>query len=121
MSEIGFPFRLDSTGRTAGATGDEHVRQMIEQVLFTSPGERVNRATFGSGLLNLVFAPAGAEVVTAAQMQTQGALQHELGETIQIRAVDVAVNDNVLTVEISYVIRQTGTDGQAHFMVEIPR
>jgi phage baseplate assembly protein W len=120
MSAIAFPFRLDRTGRTARATPDAHVREMIEQVLFTSPGERVNRPLFGSGLVGLVFAPAGPEVVAAAQMQTQGALQHALDEVVQIRAVAVDTKDNVLTIAISYLVRETGTEGVARFTAERP-
>ena len=55
--EIDYPYRFDGRGRTAQTGADDHIRDLIEQVLFTSPGERVNRPTFGSGVLQLVFAP----------------------------------------------------------------
>jgi phage baseplate assembly protein W len=90
-------------------------------VLLTSPGERVNRPQFGSGLLDLVFAPATPEVMAAARMRTQGALQQELDQTVQIRAVDIATVDNVLTVAVAYVVRATGVDASARFVVEIPK
>ena len=54
---IAFPLAFDGTGRTALADRDAHIRQMIEQLLFTEPGERVMRPTFGCALLQLVFAP----------------------------------------------------------------
>jgi phage baseplate assembly protein W len=73
--EIRFPFGFNGRGRTAEADGDAHLRQLIEQVLFTYPGERVNRPDFGSGLMQLVFAPSGEELATAAQFLVQGALQ----------------------------------------------
>jgi len=57
MTEIAFPFRLDSRGRTAGADADAHIQDLVAQVLFTAPGERVNRPAFGSGLMQLAFAP----------------------------------------------------------------
>ncbi len=63
MTQLDFPYRISATGRSA-TTGDaDHVRDLIEQVLFTAPGERVMRPDFGSGLLALVFdlAIRGAE------------------------------------------------------------
>ena len=51
--EIAYPFHVDGRGRSAPADANEHIRQMIEQVLFTAPGERVNRPEFGTGLLQL--------------------------------------------------------------------
>ena len=74
-----FPFAFDSRGRTGDATEEEHIRQLIEQLLFTSPGERVNRPTFGSGLLQLLFAPNSPELGAATQMLVQSALQQWLG------------------------------------------
>ena len=52
---------------------------MIEQVLFTMPGERVNRPDFGSGVMQLVFAPASDEMATAAEFLVRGNLQQWLG------------------------------------------
>ena len=52
---LDFPYHFDSHGRTAAIDYDAHIRDLIEQVLFTAPGERVNRPDFGSGLLRLVF------------------------------------------------------------------
>jgi phage baseplate assembly protein W len=60
MTNIDFPYRFDGHGRTATAQRDQHLRNLIEQVLFTSPGERVMRPDFGSGLLALVFEPNGS-------------------------------------------------------------
>ena len=58
---IDYPFHVGGGGRTAGTNDDDYVRDLVEQVLFTAPGERVNRPTFGSGILRLVFEPASAE------------------------------------------------------------
>ena len=55
-TSVNFPYQLDGRGRTRDARGS-YVRQLVEQVLFTSPGERVNLPDFGSGLLQLPFAP----------------------------------------------------------------
>ena len=87
--QIDYPFHLDGRGRTALTSDDDHIRDLIEQVLFTTPGERVNRPTFGTGLMQLVFAPNSDELATATQFLIQGALQQWLGDLIQIEAVQV--------------------------------
>ena len=46
----------------AATSDDDHIRDLIEQVLFTSPGERVMRPDFGAGLLALVFEPNSVEL-----------------------------------------------------------
>ena len=103
--QIDYPFHFDERGRTAGTQGDEHIRDLIEQVLFTSPGERVNRPTFGSGLLQLVFAPNSDTLAAATQMSVQGALQQWLGDLIQVESVEVTNVDSTLGVSIQYIIR----------------
>ncbi|MGE6761502.1 hypothetical protein D7X55_17140 [Corallococcus sp. AB049A] len=105
--QIGFPFRIDGRGRTADADLDTHVRHLIEQVLFTAPGERVNRPTFGTGLSQLVFAPNSGELATATQFLVQGALQQFLGDLIQVEAVDVLSVEGTLQVTVRYVVRRT--------------
>lgn len=102
--DIAFPFHLDSRGRTATADLDEHVRHLIEQVLFTQPGERVNRPTFGCGLQQLLFAPNSPELASATQFLVQGALQQWLGDVIQVQSVDIRAQDETLTVTIAYVV-----------------
>ena len=80
--QLDFPYRIDARGRTAETDDDAHMRDLIEQVLFTAPGERVNRPTFGSGLLALVFEPNGEALAAATEHAVQGALQLWLGELI---------------------------------------
>lgn len=91
---------------TATTTSDnEHIEQMIEQVLFTSPGERVNRPTFGTGLNQLVFAPLSDELATATQMLVQGALQQWLGDLINVVSVQVTSQDSSLNVQVAYTVK----------------
>jgi phage baseplate assembly protein W len=78
---------------------------MIELVLFTSPGERVNRPTFGSGVMQLVFTPNSPTVAAALQLAVQGALQLWLGDLIQVDDVTATAEDSTLSVSISYVNR----------------
>ena len=65
MSQLDYPYGIDGRGRTAATSQTDHIRDLIEQVLFTVPGERVNRPSFGSGLLQLVFAANSIELATA--------------------------------------------------------
>ncbi|WP_370949865.1 GPW/gp25 family protein [Amycolatopsis sp. cg5] len=108
-TDLAFPFRADGRGRTADTGYDDHVRDMIEQLLFTSPGERVMRPDFGCGLLDLVFAPNSPEFASALQLSIQASLQRWLGDVIDIEALEVVSEDNVLRVHLGYVVRPTGT------------
>jgi phage baseplate assembly protein W len=112
---IDFPFHFDERGRTAGTDDDDHIRDMIEQVLFTSPGERVNRPTFGSGLMQLVFQPNSEELATSTQFLVQGALQQWLGDLIQVDQVQVESEDSSLRVTIVYTVRRTQQQQVAQF------
>ncbi len=102
--QIDYPFHIDGRGRTACTDQDAHIRDMIEQVLFTSPGERVNRPDFGSGLMQLVFAPNSDELATATQFLVQGALQQWLGDLIQVEAVEAESEESTLRVTVRYTI-----------------
>ena len=112
---IDFPFRFDARGRTAEAADDKHIRDMIEQFLFTSPGERVNRPDFGSGLMGLVFAPNSRELVAALKFTMQAALQRYLGDVIQVQGLDIVSADSSLTIDIQYSILATGQVSAAQF------
>lgn len=115
---IKFPFQFDNRGRTALTDDDDHIRDMIQQVLFTSPGERVNRPTFGSGLMQLVFEPNSEELITTTQYLVQGALQQWLGDLIEVNAVSVESNDSTLSVTVQYIIRRTQQKMVAQFQRE---
>lgn len=117
---IDFPFGFDNRGRTAAARDDDHVRDMIEQLLFTNPGERVNRPDFGSGLLQLVFAPNSPELAAALQFTVQASLQRWLGDVIDVGALEVTSEDASLRVDLSYTIRATGDRHSESFMRSVP-
>jgi len=105
---IGFPFSFNGHGRTVTADDPAHVRQMIEQVLFTNPGERVNCPDFGSGLLQLVFAPNSDSLAAALQANIGASLHRWLDDLIDVRQLDVVNQDSTLTITISYVLLMTG-------------
>jgi uncharacterized protein len=107
-ADIAFPFAVDGRGRTAGSDYQAHVRDMIELLLFTAPGERVMQPDFGCGLLNLTFEPNSPELAATLQISIQAQLQRWLGDIITAVALDVTSTGDVLRVTISYVVRATG-------------
>lgn len=116
---IAYPFHIDHRGRTAEVDGDRHIRDLIEQVLFTSPGERVNRPTFGSGLMQLVFAPNSEALAAATQIALQGALQQFLGDSIQVESLEVSSREASLRVQIAYYVRRSQERQVAEFTRQV--
>lgn len=110
-----FPLSFDRRGRTTEANDDDHIRDMIEQFLFTNPGDRVNRPDFGSGLLQLVFAPNSPELAAALQLTIQAGLQQWLGDVIQVQALEVTSDDATVRVNIKYTVRRTQENRAASF------
>jgi Bacteriophage baseplate protein W len=101
---LDFPYHFDGRGRTAATDRDDHIRDLIEQVLFTAPGERVMRPDFGSGLLAFVFEPNSTTLAATTQILVQGALQEHLSHLIAVQAVDVRNEDAVLRVDVRYTV-----------------
>jgi len=120
VTQVDFPFHVDGRGRTASATDQDHVRDLIEQVLFTSPGERVNRPTFGSGLLQMVFGPNSDQMAAATQFLVQGAIQQWLGDVVQVDRVDVEAEDSTLRVSVQYTDLRTRQSSIATFGGTVP-
>jgi Bacteriophage baseplate protein W len=114
---IAFPWRFDRRGRTAEATNDEHLLQMIELLLLTNPGERVNRPDFGSGLQQLVFAPNSPELAATVQYTMQAALQRYLGDVIALVSLNVTSQDAKLLIDLAYTVRSSGVSATAQFVV----
>lgn len=117
--QIHYPFNIDGRGRTATANEDDHIRQLIEQVLFTTPGERVNRPTFGTGLQQLVFAPNSDELASAVEFLVQGALQEWLGDLVQVEDVTVQSEETQLQIAIQYLVRRNQQRQVAQFSQDI--
>jgi phage baseplate assembly protein W len=103
-----YPFHLDGRGRSATTEVDDHVRDLIRQVLFTNPGERVNRPHFGCGLKRLVFMPNSDAVAAATQVTVQSALQRWLERVIQVESVEVRSDGAQLEVLVVYRRLDTG-------------
>ncbi len=112
---LDYPFHMDGRGRSAEADEDDHIRDLIHQVLFTHPGERVNRPDFGCGLKQMVFMPNSDALASATQLLVQGALQRWLERVIQVEAVKVEAQDEKLMVTIVYRKLSSGERRQDRF------
>lgn len=119
MTQLAFPWQIDRRGRTAEVDDSRHVRDLIEQVLMTTPGERVNRPGFGSGLLRVPFAPLADELAATTQFLVQGSLQQWLGDRLEVNGVLVDVDDSTLTVTVQYTVRRTREPQVATFVREL--
>lgn len=118
-NHIAYPYHIDGQGRAATTTEARHIHQMIEQLLFTSPGERVNRPEFGTGVMQLVFSPNSPELGAATEFMIQSAIQQHLGDIVKPEAVTVASHDSTLTINVQYVILKTQQRQAAQFSREI--
>lgn len=108
MDDLDFPFHFDHRGRTAQTSGDAHIRNLIEQFLFTNTGERVNRPDFGSGLLQLVFAPNSPELAATLRFTVQAGLQRWLGDLIEVQGLEVTTEESTLRLHLQYLVVRTG-------------
>lgn len=115
MNPLRLTPRPDARGRSAATDEAGHVRDMIEQVLFTSPGERVNRPDFGCGILELVFAPNRDTLAAALQSSIQASLQRWLGDLIDVEGVAVQSREERLEIEVRYLLRRTRQRETARF------
>ena len=107
ITSIYYPFAIDAgVGRLAEETDyAAHVEQMIKQVLFTNPGERINRPDFGCGLRRMVFAPNSDVTASLTQVTVFQALETWLGNLINVDEVRVEAIEEVLEVGIVYVLK----------------
>jgi phage baseplate assembly protein W len=110
--DYAFPFAIDRASRKAALAKryDAHVEQMIEQVLLTSPGERIDLPDFGCGIRRLLFAPNSAPLVTTVQLMVQQSLVRWLSQHINIVRVTASSPEpdgSQIAVRIDYVLRET--------------
>ena len=117
---LDFPLRFDPRGYSAVTDADDHVRDMIYLVLFTSPGERVNRPEFGCGVKQLVFAPLADALAAASEQMIHGALIRWLDSVILVEKVSVVANDATLEITIRYVRRDSGERREDLFKHAVP-
>lgn len=114
-AHLDLPFGFDASGRTAVTDDDDHIRDMIKAVLFTAPGERVNRPDFGCGIRQLVFAPLGDTLTATTQHLVQGSLLRWLGDVILVESVEVEAIESTLYITVAYSVRATSERQTAVF------
>jgi phage baseplate assembly protein W len=107
ITSIRYPFAID---RQLGVLMEEkdfsqHVKQMIMQVLLTSPGERINRPDFGCGLRRLVFAPNSETSANLMQVTVVQTLEKWLGDLIEVSEVKVKAIEEKLELGVIYVLK----------------
>jgi hypothetical protein len=105
-----FPFQVSARGVVAAASYDDAIRQQLEQLLFTSPGERVNRPLFGCGIQRLVFAGSSAETIKAAEYVISTAIRTHMRDRVTLDAVRVRVDDATLFIDILYTLVESGAE-----------
>ncbi len=112
VTYLRFPFRIGAKG---AETSDRiaHIREQIEQILFTTPGERVFRPEFGAGVQRLVFEPNDAGLATLLTRRLQGSLQPALQGEVNPKSLTVTVGADPdaqerLIVEITYSLAAIG-------------
>jgi hypothetical protein len=124
-NDFAVPFHIDAAfGQAAQASYQDHVDQMIRQVLLTDPGERVCLPTFGAGLRRLLFAPITAQLQASAQMAVTQSLNMWLGNQISVQKVTVdtpvstpGVPDGTVLITINYVLIETQSVRQTQVQV----
>jgi uncharacterized protein len=120
VMNLDFPFHFDRWGHTASTDYENHIRDLIEQLLFTNPGERVNRPEFGSGLLTYIFSPNSPELATAIQAIVAAAIDRWLGDLIELQTLEVTSEDATLRVVVQYVLRTMGEAQTTTFSTTVP-
>lgn len=118
--DIDYPFHIDGRGRVAPTGENDHIRDMIEQFLFTSPFERVNRPDFGSGLMRMPFEPNSPELATALEHTIRAGLQRWLGDVIEVRRLQVTAENSSIRVIVNYVVRRTNEEETRQFAAARP-
>src|SRR5664279_1533159 len=93
-----YPFAIDGRGRTRTTDRGDHIRDMIYLVLFTRPGERVNRPDFGCGVGRLIFEPTSQTQAVATQFLVKTALQRWLADAINVEEVSVELREESLII-----------------------
>ena len=124
-NDIAFPFRIDAaSGQATQASYQDHVDQMIRQILLTDPGERVCLPTFGAGLRRLLFAPLSAQLQASTQMIVTQSLNAWLNGQITVQKVTVdtpisspGLPDGTILITIGYVLIETQSVRQTQVQV----
>lgn len=115
--DFALPFAIDAgSGQAARASYEDHVDQMIRQILLTDPGERACLPSFGAGLRRLIFAPITAQLGATTEMVVTESLTTWMGDQISVQRVDVTTSADdpgmapgTVMVTIGYTLIETRT------------
>ena len=124
-NDFAVPFHIDAaSGQAAQASYQDHVDQMVRQILLTDPGERVCLPTFGAGLRRLLFSPLTAQLQASATMIITQSLNMWLANQITVQNVAVAtpastpgVPEGTILITITYVLIETQSVRQTQVQV----
>lgn len=109
MTEPRHPFRVDSTRRLAAADPDRHIADLVRLVLLTGPAERLHHPDFGAGLgATALFEPPDDALLAMIEVRALGSLEQQLGDRLEVLAVDVRRNDAAIEAEVRYRLRPAG-------------
>lgn len=120
VMNIDFPYSFDRWGCTTSTSDKNHIRDLIEQLIFTTPGERVNRPDFGCGILSLIFSPNSPELTAAMQVTIAAAIELWLSDLIDLNSLDVKSEDSSLYITVQYRVESTGEEQEATFRTMVP-
>lgn len=100
-----------ATGEVELISDEADIKQSLEIILSTQPGERLMLPNFGCELSQFLFEEIQQEVITSIKgIVTDALLYHE--PRIKINQVEVDVSESeteLLLISIDYTIRQTNT------------
>src|SRR5262245_66622772 len=120
---LAFPFRIGDLGAPVTSPRTQAIRQQIDQLLFTLPGERVNRPTFGCGVQRLVFSGCSPEAAAAAEYIIRVNIQRFMSDVVKLDAVQVTADVNAATLFVSvlYTLLATGEERAGAFRPTLQR
>jgi len=104
---LAFPLRVDSRGGLALARREDDVREAIQIILGTAPGERPQRPEFGCGIHNHVFEAVDAYALGRLEQEIRIALDR-WEPRIDVVGVDfdlTGAGSGELLIEIAYALR----------------
>jgi uncharacterized protein len=107
---MSFPLRVTELGAVALSTRREVVREQLEQLLLTVPGERVNRPDFGCGIQRLIFDGTDPLALATAEYIISTSVRRYMRELVTLDAVRVTVEDSTVLVDILYTLVGTGEE-----------
>lgn len=116
---LDYPYAVSGRGTPRLTSAEDHLRDLIMQVLLTNPGERVNLPEFGVGVQRLVFAPNSDALATSTRFLITSSLQRWLGDRIGVEEVSVAADGSGETVVIDIAYSVKATNERRRFQLRV--